>query len=87
MKTIAFPKLHTSTHSGINKTNSLSILSAKVHSCFDKRLTFKTSWKKQILFHKAFKAKGSFYSESVIRFFKSSNLQKNIPNYYPELEL
>ena len=30
-------------------------------------------------------AKGSFYSESAIRF---SNLQKkNIPNYYPELEI
>jgi hypothetical protein len=33
-------------------------------------------------------SKGGFFSESVIRFFKSPNLQKkNIPKSYPELEI
>ena len=31
--------------------------------------------------------KRGFFSESAIRFFKSPNLQKNIPKNYPELEI
>ena len=30
---------------------------------------------------------GGFFSESAIRFFRSPNLQKNIPKNYPELEI
>ena len=33
------------------------------------------------------RAKGGFFSESAIRFFKPPNLQKNIPKNYPELEI
>ena len=31
--------------------------------------------------------KGGFFSGSAIRFFRSPNLQKNIPKNYPELEI